>query len=139
MQMHVNILGLWNRNGSLFLTQYLSECVRAVICWAGNESFVSNKVRVKLSSAGLPVIIPASLRVRMYQMKRSSTEGWLITKVVLTALSVYRVIGCPPNLKLGTTGPFTRVSRLLPLAELRRAMASIRLGKLKIPESHEYF
>jgi hypothetical protein len=132
--MHKNILELWNRNGSLFLTQYLSECVRAVICWAGSESFVSNKVRVKLSSAGLPVIIPASLRVRMYQMKRSSTEGWLITKVVLTVLSVYRVIGCPPNLKLGTiTDPFTGVTRSLPLAELRRAMTSLKLRKLKSP------
>lgn len=134
MQMHRNILDLWNRNGSLFLTQYLSECARAVICWAGSEAFVSNKTRVKLSSAGLPVIIPASLRTRMYQMKRSSTEGWLITKVVLTVLSVYRVIGCPPKLNLGTiTDPFRGVTRSLPHAELRRAMASLKLGKLKSP------
>jgi len=132
-----NILMLWKKSGSLFLTQYLAECARSVICWAGNETYsVPPKgVRISLSRAGLPVIIPTALRVRMYQMKRSSTEGWLITKVVLTVLSVYRVIGCPPILKIGTiTGPFTGQVRSLPSEELRRALNNIRLPRLKSPD-----
>lgn len=137
-ELYSNIKTLWSKNGSLFLSQYLSECARAVICWAGTEEYTApvNGVRIQLSRAGLPVIIPAYLRTRMYSMRtRSSSEGWLITKVVLTILSVYRVIGCPPKLKLSTiTGPFTGVVRTLPHAELCRAIHSLRLPRLKSPD-----
>jgi hypothetical protein len=70
---------------------------------------------------GYPLIIPGVLRLEIEK------KTVLVIKIVLTLLSIYRVIKISPVLKIDSiTSPFTGSSRELPLYEVRFALE--RLG-----------
>lgn len=95
---------LLKTNGSTFTVSYLKECVR--LCnhaVAGQPTFCPQEgggPRVA-SRRGFPLIIPGSLRLRMEAMDA------VTIKIVLTILSVFRIMKCEGVLKTSTiTDPF---------------------------------
>lgn len=121
---------LWKSSGRVFLVGYLKESTRIVVLWAAGLPYTvqPNGVRVARSRSGLPLILPARLRSLISSYRRlGSNRGWVALRVALTILSVYRVIGCPPVLKIETiTSPFDGQEQTLPSWEVRQSV--LRLG-----------
>jgi hypothetical protein len=127
LPLHNNILKYWRSNGSLWLTQYLAAASRIIVFWVSGQPYTdrSDSVRVRLTRGGLPVFLPASLRALFYLIRTEDhARGLLVIRVTLSILSVYRVIGCGPNLKMSTiTGAFSGVSSTLPEWEVSQAVS----------------
>lgn len=121
---------LWRNSGRVFLAAYLKECVRVIVLWASGLPYSPQPrgVRVALSRSRLPLLLPARLRYLITTSRRSgSAKGWVAMRVTLTILSVYRVIGLPPLLKIETiTSPFDGVTATLPTWEVKQSLT--RLG-----------
>lgn len=105
------IHSLIEKSGNKYATLYLKECVRLCHHWvAGRPTTcpqLDGSVRVA-TRRGLPLIIPGLLRLQM--------EGgdWVCVRVVLTYLSVFRIIKFPGVLKLSTiTDPFKGISSVV--------------------------
>jgi len=105
-----SITRLIKTNGFNFTFQYLKECLRLVTKYlAGTPDLTYRSgVRVRVNRYGLPVIIPSNLRVLL------GTDGSkvLITRVVLTALNVFRTF--PTKVKPDLSSviePFSGLSR----------------------------
>jgi hypothetical protein len=83
-----NIQELIRANGFNFTFLYLKECLRLVVRFlAGSpETVYTNGVRVRVNRHGLPVIIPYGLRILL----GTSTTEALVTRLVLTCLSIFR-------------------------------------------------
>jgi len=96
-------------SGMTFTCQYLKECLRlSQKHIAGELASSSEEPRVAVRR-GLPLIIPGDLRLRM------EAKDPKIIKVVLTVLSVFRVMPACPKLKLETiTSPFKGVFKTTP-------------------------
>lgn len=135
----LNIREIWFKSGPKFTSQYLSECSRALICWAGNEKFIQGKTLISITNSGLPKIIPIYLRKQISGLKLGSDSSKLVFRAVLTGLSVYRVIGFSPIFKWETiTDPFTGSTQTLPEMELSRVIKLIRpIKHLKKPDFTE--
>ena len=120
----LNIREIWIKSGPKFTSQYLSECSRALICWAGNEKYVQGKTLISLTASGLPKIIPIYLREIIRGLKLDKDSSKLVFRATLTALSVYRVIGFAPIFKWETiTDPFNGSTQTIPEMELKRVIA----------------
>lgn len=126
LPIHVELLRLWKTNGSLWLSQYLSAASRAIVLWVGGDRLDQSKsgVRISLTRAGLPLLLPGALRAVLHQINgENHIHALAALKVTLSVLSVYRVIGCDPMLKLETiTGPFTGVGATLSFWEVSSAV-----------------
>jgi hypothetical protein len=124
-----NITRLWKASGRGFLAAHLKECVRIVVLWASHLPYSPQPrgVRVALSRSRLPLLLPACLRYLITTSRRSgSSKGWVAMRVTLTILSVYRVIGPPPNLKIETiTSPFDGMAATLPLWEVKQSLSRL--------------
>lgn len=121
----LNLLRLWSKGGDKWFIQYCAECSKILVSWAGNESLnrANNSVLVSVTKRGIPKVLPVPLRKLVVSYKHSSYQGKLALRLTLTILSVYRVIGTFPVLKLGTiTSPFGGVDRELPLREIKRSL-----------------
>jgi len=73
------------------------------------------------------MILPASLR-RIFHLLRGGDHayGFKVIRVTLTLLSVYRVLGCAPILKLSTiTDGFSGLSSTLPVWEVAQVVGSL--------------
>lgn len=106
---------LADRNGLTFLTQYLKECLRLTMTALVRAPAKSpdKSVLVGTAQSGLPRIIPSSLRKEM--LKGNSS----VIRVVLTVLSVYRLLVIPGKLKLSTiTDNFSGLNDTLPTGEV---------------------
>jgi len=116
------IFHLRKKNGPLFTVKYLKECVRLVQVYvAGVPEYISKDLPVSIT-AGLPSIIPGSLRLRM------KDKDLDCIRVVLSLLSVYRTMKAPGQLKLSTiTDPFSGISQTLSEIELRVALEEMGL------------
>lgn len=127
---------LWKHNGSTWLVQYLAEVSRAIVCWLGNEKYVRSSIFISITGKGLPKLIPLTLRKFMIAGKlRDSTEGKLVVRAVLTVLSIYRVMGARPVVKLGTiTDPFKGTSCTLPQYEIDRSVHLLGLKMLRLQQ-----
>jgi len=132
----LNIKEIWVKSGPKFTSQYLSECSRALICWLGNEKYVQGKTLISLTNSGLPKIIPIYLRELIRGVKLDRDSSKLVFRAVLTALSVYRVIGFAPIYKWETiTDPFKGSTQTIPEMELRRVLAHMpSLRSLRKPD-----
>lgn len=132
-----NIMRLWKASGRVFLVAYLKECCKILVLWVSGNSYspAERGVRVARARSGLPLLLPARLRWLISSCKRSgSLQGWVALRVTLTILSVYRVIGCRPILKLETiTSPFDGSATTLPDVEVRHAITclgvTLKVGK----------
>lgn len=100
---------LQTHSGSAFTVTYLKEALR--LCQkalAGESTTVVSDCRVAIRR-GLPLIIPGDLRLLM------EAKDPVVVKVVLTMLSVFRILPSTPKLKLETiTKPFSGLSQELP-------------------------
>jgi hypothetical protein len=118
-------------SGMTFTCQYLKECVR--LCQkriAGEHTQSSDEPRVAICR-GLPLIIPGDLRLRM------EAKDLRIIKVVLTVLSVFRVMPAAPKLKLETiTSPFKGVFKTTP--EIISVVQQLKLSFID-KKTKEYF
>jgi hypothetical protein len=126
LPLHRNIARLWKASGPTWLVSYLKECVRIIVYWASDSpySVLANGVRVSRARSGLPLLLPAKLRYVLASKRRGSLTGWMALRGVLSVLTVYRVIGCRPVLKIETiTDSFCGLSTTLPFEELRRVVA----------------
>ena len=75
----------------------------------GGEPSVSSQEPRVASRRGLPLIIPGDLRLRM----EANDPG--VVRMVLSLLTVYRIMKTYPRLKLETiTAPFNGRTRVLP-------------------------
>jgi len=95
-------------SGRDFAVDYLKECLRIVQHYlSGNRVSESvSAMRVGLRD-GLPVIIP-------FQLRQKIGVDLEITRLILTILSVYRVIESTSKMKLSTiTDPFNGISPIL--------------------------
>jgi hypothetical protein len=121
------LVSLWQKSGKKFLVQYLKESVACVIAFLNHSVRISPQgaPRVKRSRAGLPTIIPGPLRFVILRFRaEGAMKDQLLTRIVLTVLSVYRVINFVAVPNFGTvTDPFNGVSPLLALGELVKVMA----------------
>lgn len=108
------IYSLLSSNGNEFTTRYLKECVRLIQHWIAGVPSVCNEADLRVATRrGLPLIIPGLLRLRM------EARDLAIIRIILTLLSVFRIIKYPGTLKLETiTGPFTGISPRLPAIEV---------------------
>jgi hypothetical protein len=128
------VLTLWKHNGSTWLVQYLAEQSRAIVCWLGNEKYVRSSIFISITGKGLPRLIPLNLRKLMIVGKlHGSYEGKLVIRAVLTVLSIYRVMGAKPIVKLDTiTAPFKGSSPILPLYEIDEALHWLGIKSLRL-------
>lgn len=96
-------------SGPSFTVLYLKEAYRLTTkTLAGERPEPDLKVRVAMRR-GLPLIIPGDLRLLI------EVKDLVVIKVVLTIISVFRVIPAFPKLKLGTiTDPFKGIQSTLP-------------------------
>jgi len=123
------IIRLWNTNGPLWLTQYLSEMSRIIVLWVNNSPYVrpTKGIRVRLTRSGLPVLLPSELR-KIFHLLRGVDHAYALNviRVTLTVLSVYRVIGCAPHLRIETiTSPFTGSGATLLFWEVSQAVGML--------------
>lgn len=126
LPLHSNIVRLWRASGPTWLVSYLKECTRIIVYWASDSpySVLANGVRVSRARSGLPLLLPAKLRYVLSSKRRGRVTGWMALRCVLSILTVYRVIGCRPVLKIETiTDSFSGLSTTLPFEELRRVVA----------------
>lgn len=132
LPLHNDVLRLWSSNGSLWLSQYLALISRIIVLWVGGQPYVESNptVRVRLTRYGLPAILPSCLR-KIFLLIRGEDHAYAlkVIRVTLTILSVYRVIGCRPNLKLETiTGPFSGSAATLAAWEVGQAVGLLPRG-----------
>jgi hypothetical protein len=124
-----NISRLWRASGRDFLVSYLKEATKICVHWVSQTPYTvqPNGVRVKRARSGLPSILPGRLRYLIATSRRlGSTKGLLAFRVTLTILSIYRVIGCRPVLKLfSITDGFTGQTATLPNVEVRQAISCL--------------
>jgi hypothetical protein len=91
------------------LKESLRLCQKAL---AGEPTTIVSDCRIAVRR-GLPLIIPGDLRLLM------EAKDPVVIKVVLTMLSVFRIIPSTPKLKLETiTSPFSGISKTLPEVNL---------------------
>jgi hypothetical protein len=104
-------------NGTIFLVQYLKESHRLTMkCLASQPEKCTTFPRVG-TRRGLPLIIPGPLRLKI---ERRDVP---VVQLVLSILTVYRVLRIPPVLKLNTiTDVFSGNSRTLPEFEIRQVL-----------------
>lgn len=132
------IIHIWSHNGPTFVVNYLKECANIVMHYvSGSPIYVTNSYIIGLS-AGLPKIIPGSLRLLIKKGDQNIIRG------VLSVLQMYRVIKIPTKLKLETiTSPFKGMYPSIPSLELRIALErlgvpstqqDVHLGHLKVKE-----
>lgn len=96
-------------SGQTFTVQYLKECLRLTQKAIANEPALSSEEPRVATRRGLPLIIPGDLRLLI------EAKDPKVIKVVLTVLSVFRVMPAVPKLKLETiTGSFSGVFKSTP-------------------------
>jgi hypothetical protein len=124
-QMISRVRFLWKQNGSTFLVLYLKECHRLVMKCLSGQLEVKKLMRVA-TRRGLPLIIPGRLRLLIEK------EDVPTIRVVLTILSMYRIITIPGTVKISTiTAPFSGISETLLLSEIRTALNQIEWTKVR--------
>lgn len=109
-KLRMNVERLIESNGFNFAFLYLKECLRLTTKYlAGSpETVYTNGIRVRVSSHGLPVIIPGRLRSLM----GTNADLVQVTRLVLTCLSIFRTF--PTRVKPcldSIIEPFSGVSR----------------------------
>jgi hypothetical protein len=131
LKLGLRIESMVKLSGMTFTVQYLKECLR--LCQkhiAGESTQSSDEPRVAVRR-GLPLIIPGDLRLRM------EAKDLRVIKVVLTVLSVFRVMPAAPKLKLETiTSPFKGVFKTTPeIISVVQQLKRLFVGKT----TEEYF
>jgi len=121
-------------NGSTFTVLYLKESLRLTYKTIGGEAALSSDEPRVATRRGLPLIIPGLLRLEIE--KRSV----LPSKVILTILSVFRVMDAWPKLKLSTitspsTGIVNNVPELALVLPLLKKFMGIKSRKYFNPEN----
>jgi hypothetical protein len=121
------LLALWKGSGKKFLVLYMKESLAHVIAYLNHKSrpFTKGAISVRLSRAGLPLIIPGLLR---FSIMRFRAEGGLrdrlVVRTVLTVLSMFRVLNFVAKPNLATiTDPFNGISPLLDINELVKVLS----------------
>jgi hypothetical protein len=113
---------IWLKSGTPFFILYLKECRLALISWANRESYSPNSgCRVRLVPCGLPACVPSGLRPQSL----GTSFGRLQFRALHTVFSLYRVMdwrGAIPDFS-SITNPFSGVSTVLPLSEIRTALS----------------
>jgi len=113
MKLVQRIERLYRANGTTFTVQYLKECLRLCQKTLGGEQVSSSQEPRVAIRRGLPLIIPGVLRLEIEKKSR------VVIKIVLTLLSVFRVMSAAPKIKLETiTSPFTGMVTTLPEIDL---------------------
>lgn len=109
------------KNGTIFTTLYLKECVRLLMkVVAGEPEECTTFPRVG-TRRGLPLIIPGPLRVSIER------RDIVVIQLVISLLSVYRVVKIKPTLKINTiTDVFKGFSKTLDILEIKESLR--RLG-----------
>nr|UPW42219.1 MAG: putative RNA dependent RNA polymerase [Yunnan mito-like virus 44] len=108
---------MFKRNGVTFLVLYLKEAHRLTLKALSGQPEVCKTFPRVATRLGFPLIIPGSLRVSMFK------RDIVTIQLVLSVLSVYRILKVPPQLKLSSiTDLFTGSADTLPLWEVREAM-----------------
>jgi len=107
---------LYTTNGALFTVMYLKESHRLIMkALAGKPQCCEPPLRVA-TRRGLPLIIPGRLRILM----ENKNENSRVIKLVLSLITVYKVIKAPPKLDLSTiTSPFKGISPRVLMEELK--------------------
>jgi hypothetical protein len=128
------ITRLWTLGGTRFTIMYMKECRLALLAWVNSSTYATNPgVRLRVSSSGVPLIIPAGLRPTRESI--STPAGLLSFRGLHTVFNLYRVMdwkGAKPDWS-SITGPFTGVSRTLFDGEIAAVlplftMPTFRLG-----------
>lgn len=109
LELSNRIDSLWRHNGDDFTVTYLKEAHRLFVKAISGQPESCKTCPRLATRRGLPLIIPGSLRLRI-------EAGELdVIKLVLTLLSVFRVMRAKSKLKLETiTAPFKGVATILP-------------------------
>lgn len=129
-QLALSIRSISRRNGSLFMVLYLKECHRLVMKALGGTPEECKTFPRVATRRGLPLIIPGALRLRI----EAGETG--IVSVVLSLITVYRVVKCASTLKLSTiTDPFKGSVERLPHAELLASLKMLGIRKLHLHEN----
>lgn len=127
-----NILDLIESNGFNFTFLYLKEALRLTVRFlAGSpETEYRSGVRVRVSSHGLPVIIPSQLRSQL----GTGVESGLVTRLVLTCLSIFRTFPTKVKPSLDSiTDPFDGLARTFACKRVvKRFVGKSRIGFGKI-------
>lgn len=109
-----NILSIWRSAGPDFLVKYLKESVRILQKWMAGEDPGVSTPWISKARDGLPRILPAPIRIGIRLARDGHHSGVMVFKAAVTILSVYRVIGASPILKLETiTSQFTGSTQTL--------------------------
>nr|WNM95031.1 MAG: RNA-dependent RNA polymerase [Diaporthe gulyae mitovirus 3] len=130
------IIHTWSHNGPTFVVNYLKECSNIVMHYVSGSPIYVSKDNIIGLSAGLPKIVPGSLRLLIKKGDQNTIRG------VLSVLQMYRVIKIPTQLKIETiTSPFKGMYPSLPTLELKIALerlgvpstqTDVHLGQLKV-------
>lgn len=113
MKLARRIEQMYRDNGTTFTVQYLKECLRLCQKTLGGEHALSSQEPRVAIRRGLPLIIPGELRLEIEKRTK------VVIKIVLTVLSVFRVMSAAPKIKLETiTSPFSGKIQTLPEIDL---------------------
>jgi hypothetical protein len=111
------------KSGTLFLVRYLKEAHLVVQKYVSQEYMYKSSYPLGIT-AGLPSIIPGSIRLQLKKKDPVAIRG------VLAFLSVFRVLKVPSILKLETiTDPFKGISDSIPNLELGRVFTTLHPRK----------
>jgi hypothetical protein len=109
------------RSGTTFLVLYLKESHRLSMKTLAGEPEVCTTFPRVATRHGFPLIIPGTFRKRMFR------KDIPVIQLILSLLTVYRVLRIPPILKINTiTDLFAGQSEILPLFEVRNALRELK-------------
>jgi hypothetical protein len=119
---------LWKLGGTRFTIAYLKECRLALLAWANGAAYTPNPgVKLRLSSCGIPRIVPAGLR----PTDLSTKVGIIQFRGLHTIFNLYRIMdwkGARPDFS-SITSPFSGVSATLFDGEIAAVLKLFTLPK----------
>lgn len=122
---------IWNKSGTKFAIQYLSECFRYVIEFLNNRGIITDKVRVAKYKNGLPKLLsPRAIqllcRFRLELDSRDTPRILLLGKVILTVLATFRAMSPEHVIKFDSVvNPFTGDIKTLKQELLAKSLKTI--------------
>jgi len=122
---------LWKLGGTRFTISYLKECRLALLAWANHSAYAPNPgVKVRLTSSGIPCIIPSGLRPRSL----TSSADKMLFRGLHTVFNLYRVMdwkGAKPDFSSITNG-FSGVSQTLFSEEISAVLKYFSLPTFRL-------
>lgn len=125
------ITRLYRLGGPKFTVAYLKECRLALLCWVNTSPYSPNPgVKIRLTPAGLPRIIPAGIR----PVSIDTAASLILIRGLHTVFNLYKVMdwkGAKADFS-SITNPFSGVMPILPSGEIAAVLRLFTLPNFRL-------